>query len=149
MAQQATSPPDEELKAAIVALKAENPALGFAKLHALLLTNNPTWTVSEKRAKKVVQGLKAEEAVAKELEDSQPYVDETTGKMYPLSRIMKDLDVSKYSKRIKVEYFGKMKGKGLVATGPIEDTEVIWREDPWIIAPEWCVHENPNDETLR
>ena len=29
------------------------------------------------------------------------------------------------------------RGKGLVAVEELEEGEVIWKEDPWIVAPEW------------
>ena len=45
-------PSDEELKLALRSLRVENPTLGIAKTQALLLSINPTWTVSEKRVRK-------------------------------------------------------------------------------------------------
>jgi hypothetical protein len=32
-----------------------------------------------------------------------------------------------------------MKGKGLVAAEVIEAGEEIWKEDPFVVSPEWCV----------
>lgn len=46
--------------------------------------------------------------------------------------------MSKYSKKIEAQYFDKVKGKGLVATEKIEEGEVAWKEDPFVLAPEWC-----------
>ena len=43
------SPAEWDLKAAVASLKKEHPVLGIAKLHALLLSENSSWAVSEKR----------------------------------------------------------------------------------------------------
>jgi hypothetical protein len=53
-------PSDEELKLTLRSLRMENPALGVAKTQALLLSVNPTWTVSEKRVRKGVHGRSVE-----------------------------------------------------------------------------------------
>jgi hypothetical protein len=45
-------PSEDDLKIALRSLKIENPTLGIAKTQALLLSINPTWTVSEKRVRK-------------------------------------------------------------------------------------------------
>lgn len=44
-------PSEEELILALRTLKVENPTLGIAKTHALLLETHE-WTVSEKRVRK-------------------------------------------------------------------------------------------------
>lgn len=38
---------------------------------------------------------------------------------------------------MEVTFYDQQKGKGLIATSDIEEGEVIWKEDPFIIAPEW------------
>jgi hypothetical protein len=43
------SPPEEDLKTAIISLKERHPTLGITKYHTLLLSENPEWIVSEKR----------------------------------------------------------------------------------------------------
>lgn len=58
-------------------------------------------------------------------------------KIWPASKINDRLDVSQFSKKIEVRYFDKAKGKGLVAKENIAEKEVIWKEDPFVIAPEW------------
>ena len=45
-------PSEEDLKAALKALKTDNPTLGISKLQALLLESYKDWTVSEKRVRK-------------------------------------------------------------------------------------------------
>ncbi|KAF8521089.1 SET domain-containing protein [Hysterangium stoloniferum] len=133
------SPSDEELIAALRPLRLENPTLGLAKFHALLLKRQPSWTVSEKRFRKVVQNnglsaLKAAESGSHEVES------ESESKIYPTFRINEGLDVTKWTSKVEVKYFGRKKGKGLVAKGAIAKGETIWKEDPWIIAPEWVIY---------
>ena len=130
-------PSDDELKAALVALRADNPVLGISKIHALLLTAHPAWTVSEKRTRKALQALG--------LMLGGNATTTTTG---PSFRPTKGLQVSQWTKKAVVHDFGAGRGKGLVAATDGDDTstspspaitsgEVIWKEDPWAIAPEW------------
>ncbi|KAA1474144.1 SET domain-containing protein [Dentipellis sp. KUC8613] len=128
------SPSDDDLKSKLVALKTENPTLGIPKLHALLLAQNTTWTVSEKRVKKTLQaaGLVVQPPAAK---------NSAAKDIHPSSELVQNLDVTKWSSKIEVKYFGKNKGKGLVAKEPIAEGEVIWKEDPFIVAPEWDIYD--------
>lgn len=107
---------DDDLRLALIRLKKEKPHLGVSKIHGLLLEANPTWSVSEKRVRKVLQT-----------------------RAYPSSSLNKSLDIDKWSKKIQVQYFDAVRGKGLVATEKISEGEVIWKEDPFILAPEWYV----------
>lgn len=129
------NPSEEELKTALIDLRTSHPTLGIAKLHAQLLTAHPEWSVGEKRTRKVLQSeglviVPGQGAASKESE-----IDD--GGIYPSSQIIKGLDVKKWTTKAEVKYFGKKKGKGLVATEDIPEGEVIWKEDPFIIAPEW------------
>ncbi|OJT11307.1 putative protein lysine methyltransferase SET5 [Trametes pubescens] len=123
------SPAEDELKTALVALKTANPALGIAKIHALLLSAHPEWTVSEKRTRKVLQ--------------SENLVNGTQGAqgLYPTSKVIEGLDISKWTKKAEVKYYSKLKGKGLIATGPLAEGETIWKEDPFALAPEWNLYD--------
>ncbi len=123
-----TSPSDDELAGSIIEIKKENPELGISKVHALLTTKYPHWTVSEKRTRKILQtqGLIV---FSSKLASSTP--------AYPSSRLISSLNVAKWSPKVEVKWFDKRKGKGLVATQEIKEGEVIWREDPFIVAPEW------------
>lgn len=126
------SPTEEALKLALVSLKSEHPTLGIIKTHALLLAKYPEWVVSEKRTRKILQG----EGLI--LNDSTGAENPNT--VYPSSRVIPDLDIPRWTTKVAVKYFDKKKGKGLVATQDISEGEAIWREDPFIIAPEWLVH---------
>jgi hypothetical protein len=140
---------EDDLRAALVALKSENPSLGIAKTHALLRATHPTWAVSEKRTRKLLQheGLILGDApAAAAAPPPPPYTPNVTASsswdvaVYPSSRVMDNLDVHKWSQKIKVVHFGKKKGKGLVATQEIQEGEAIWKEDPFILAPEWYIY---------
>ncbi|KAF5329121.1 hypothetical protein D9758_017147 [Tetrapyrgos nigripes] len=131
---QQTSPSDVDLKDALVSLRASNPTLGIAKLHALLLKTHPDWLVSEKRTKKFLQN------------EGLTIVDLATGpsksgSVYPSSRLIPNLEIQKWSPKVEVKYFNKKKGKGLVAKEKIKEGEAVWKEDPFISAPEWEIYD--------
>ena len=119
------SPPEEDLKTAVVSLKNEHPTLGIAKLHALLLSENPTWTVSEKRLRRILKNWDSDPSTATETH------------VYPSSTLVEGLDIAKWTTTVEVKYFDRRKGKGLVAKEPISEGQVVWKEDPFVIAPEW------------
>ncbi|THH13315.1 hypothetical protein EW146_g6893 [Bondarzewia mesenterica] len=123
------SPSEEELKPALFDLRNENPTLGIPKLHALLLSRHPSWTVSEKRTRKILQaaGLVLGPPPEKHAENSQ---------IFPSSKLVKKLDVSRWTPKVEVKYFGKKKGKGLIAKEVISQGEMVWKEDPFVVAPE-------------
>lgn len=129
-----TSPADSDLTAALAALRGENPALGIPKLHALLLSSNPGWLVSEKRTRKLLQSLGLTNAAKNQSSDSGGELKS------PSSKLLNGLDPLKYTQKgpaLRVEYFDQTKGKGLIATTDISEGTVIWREDPFALAPEW------------
>lgn len=127
------NPAEQELRDALTVLRVQNPALGISKLHALLLMEHPTWLVSEKRTRKFLQ---SQGLVLSPAGKQQPQLE---GDLHPISRLIEGLDTSQYSKKIKAQYFDRVKGKGLVATEKIDEGEVVWKEDPFILAPEWYV----------
>jgi len=58
-------------------------------------------------------------------------------KIWPSSKVNGKLNIGQFSKKIEVRYFDKAKGKGLAAKEDIDEREILWVEDPFIIAPEW------------
>ncbi|KAG6819917.1 hypothetical protein H0H93_007388 [Arthromyces matolae] len=122
------SPSEEDLRTALVALKTRYPSLGILKTHAILLASYPDWIVSEKRTRKVLQN----EGLI--LDTPSPNGSDL---VYPTSRLIPNLDISNWSSKVQVRFYDKRKGKGLVATEDIEEGETIWKEDPFILAPEW------------
>lgn len=122
-------PTEDEVRKAVIELKTRNPASGVAKIHSLLLDANISWTVSEKRVRKILQ--------SEGLVRSDGIPSANTDIIHPSSRLNKSLDVSKWTTRVEVKYFDAIKGKGLVAKEKIEKGDILWKEDPFILAPEW------------
>ena len=125
------SPPEEDLKTAVVSLKKEHPTLGIAKLHALLLSENPTWTVSEKRLRRILKNSDSDTPAGGGPSTA------TETHVYPSSTLVEGLNIAKWTTAVEVKYFDRRKGKGLVAKEPISEGQVVWKEDPFVIAPEW------------
>ncbi|KAI8996255.1 SET domain-containing protein [Trametes punicea] len=125
------TPAEEDLKGALLEIKSANPTLGIPKIHALLLSAHPEWTVGEKRTRKILQS----EGLVNSANGGTP------GQLYPTSRVIEGFDVSKYSTKVEVKYFSKLKGKGLVAKEHIKEGETIWKEDPFALAPEWNLYD--------
>ncbi|KZS95674.1 SET domain-containing protein [Sistotremastrum niveocremeum HHB9708] len=128
------SPSDEELIPAIKDLRGANPTLGITKFQALLLETHKEWTVSEKRIRKILQQLGLGPQNGSDAASSKS---KSNGKQYPSSKLNEALDVKQWTSKVEVKHFGKLKGKGLVASEDIAEDETIWKEDPFIIAPEW------------
>ncbi|TFK20659.1 SET domain-containing protein [Coprinopsis marcescibilis] len=128
-------PAEDVLTRKIVDLKTQNPTLGIAKIHALLLKECPDWLVSEKRTKKILQneGLTA---IANK-PGSQP----AAHHVHPTSRLIPNLDMSKWTSKVRVKMFDKVKGKGLVSAVDMQEGDLIWKEDPFIVAPEWEIYD--------
>ena len=129
-----TSPSDSDLASVLAALRGENPSLGIPKLHALLLSKKPGWLVSEKRTRKILQSLGLTNTTKRSPSD---FAGELKS---PSSKLLKGLDPLKYAQKglaLRVEYFDQKKGKGLIATTDISEGAVMWREDPFALAPEW------------
>ncbi|EJC97972.1 SET domain-containing protein [Fomitiporia mediterranea MF3/22] len=118
------SPPDDALKPILLALRAHNPTLGIAKLHTKLLTQHPEWAVSEKRIKKLL---------AQESRPGPP--------TRPTSQVIENLNVSRWTTKVKVVEYGSVKGKGLEATQEIKEGEDVWKEDPFVISPSWDIYD--------
>ena len=132
------TPAEPELALALTQLKAQYPHLGIGKVHARLLETHPNWLVSEKRTRRILQ----QEGLTLTSAPVIPGVDvgETEIIQHPRSKLIENLDVRQWTPKVRVKYFNKKKGKGLVATADIEAGETIWKEDPWVISPEWCVN---------
>ena len=129
-----TSPSDSDLTSALAALRREKPVLGIPKLHALLLSENPGWLVSEKRTRKVLQCLGLTNTTKSQTADP------TRELKHPFSKLLEGLDPLKYTQKgpaVRVEYFDLKKGKGLIATTDVSEGTILWKEEPFALAPEW------------
>ncbi|ORX41271.1 hypothetical protein BD324DRAFT_648148 [Kockovaella imperatae] len=121
------SPPSDELFLPFVTtVRRDHPSLGIPKLLALLKTQQPEWSVSEKRLRKAVQSLTLDEQGRESMDE--PGLVATTG----LDPSITSLAASTAPK-VKVRMFGGEKGKGLVARERIHKGEVVWQEEPWIV----------------
>ncbi|KAH9922237.1 SET domain-containing protein [Fomitopsis serialis] len=142
MSQSSISPAEDDLKAALHALRVGHPSLGAAKLHAQLLAHHPHWTVSEKRTRKILQqeGLILSCVTAQNHGAGQPGLNGASDHL-PSSHLVENLDVRKWTPKVEVRYFGRKKGKGLVASEDIAEGEAIWKEEPFVLAPEWEIYD--------
>ena len=138
------SPPEEDLNKVVTSLKKEHPALGVAKLYTLLLSENPLWTVSEKRLRRILKSLNSDGPLAQQALESATGTTRGRGldfskaaHVFPSFALVEGLDISRWTTTIEVKYFDRKKGKGFVAKEPISEGQVVWKEDPFIIAPEW------------
>src|SRR5262245_24163647 len=84
-------PPEDQLRAALLDLKSQHTVLGISKTHALLLSRHPTWTVSEKRVRKVLQSAGLQPP------PSTLTTEGPKGKIYPSSKAIEKLDAKKYT----------------------------------------------------
>lgn len=137
------SPSESDLKQAVISLKSSHPTLGIAKIHTLLLDTHPEWIglVSEKRTKRTLQSEGLTLASSSSVTDPSSSKSQSQASkvpnIFPSSKIIPNLDVSKYCTKIEVRHFSKKKGKGLVAKEKILAGEHLWKEDPYIVAAEW------------
>ncbi|KIM23922.1 hypothetical protein M408DRAFT_76772 [Serendipita vermifera MAFF 305830] len=135
------SPSEEDLTTQLKLLRDSHPTTGVAKLLALLKDEKPEWTVSEKRAKKVLQ--QAGLMISATLEGKKSAKAGATGakpRKYPVSSMDSKVDAKKWTEKVSIRHFDAVKGKGLVATEHIEEGETIWKEDPWIMTANWSVY---------
>lgn len=132
------SPTENDLRSALHVLRKAFPSLGAAKLHAQLLTQHPDWTVSEKRTRKILQqeGLVLSSVSAQTHGPAQPGLNSADDNI-PRSQLVEGLDIRKWTTKVEVRLFGRKKGKGLVASENIAEGEVVWKEEPFSLAPEW------------
>ncbi|KAI0076992.1 SET domain-containing protein [Panus rudis PR-1116 ss-1] len=126
------NPGEELLRHAVISIKKENPTIGIGKVHALLLSQHPDWSVSEKRTRKVLQNEGLVQCAPQTHGEAKQ-----KGAIIPKSKLIEGLDLSKYSAKIEVKFFDKQRGKGLIAKERIVEGETVWKEDPFILAPEW------------
>jgi hypothetical protein len=129
------SPSNDELASALRTLRVGNPSTGATKLLSELLQANPTWAVSEKRLRKTLQreGLTA---IGVSNGPISPETATNGTHLFPTSHLIASLDPNKWTQKVRVEFFGQHKGKGLVVTEPIAQNENIWVEDPVLLSPE-------------
>ena len=126
-----TVPSDDELSPLVTSLKASHPDLGIAKLLAQLKLDHPTFSVSEKRLRKVLTQAQSPNPQANgQVSDSQISKDGSKD-LIADTGLDSTIDWS-IAPKVKVKMFKEGKGKGLVAREKILEGEALWSEDPWI-----------------
>ncbi|KAK0465228.1 SET domain-containing protein [Desarmillaria tabescens] len=146
-------PDDETIWSAISTIHSGSPGLGTAKLHTAIIDAHPEWkgVVGEKRVRRVIANSRKDEETEGPIKDDSASTTKpktkkkkkakakaSPGETYPSSSLLPDSALTLPS-TVAVRYFDKQKGKGLVALSHIEQGETLWKEDPWIIAPEWDI----------
>lgn len=132
------SPSETDLVAELRTIRNENAMIGVTKFLPLLKERKPEWSVSEKRIKKLLQqeGLMVGgQEDATKIKRKGKEVD--TGYSHPKSYMNDSIDVRKWTSKVDIKRIDDVKGKGLFATEQIKEGEVIWKEDPWILAADW------------
>lgn len=146
----ATVPDDETIQSVISSIHSALPGLGTAKLHTAVIDARPEWRgmVGEKRIRRVMASskqdpetecpIKENDALTTKTKAKKKKKKATAGATYPTSSLLPDSALT-LPPTVAVRYFDKQKGKGLVALSHIGEGEMLWKEDPWILAPEWDI----------
>ncbi len=147
----ATVPDDETIQSVISSMHSALPGLGTAKLHTAVIDAHPEWkgVVGEKRIRRVMANSKKDAETESPIRENDALTTKSKTKKkkkakvtsratYPTSSLLPDSALT-LPLSVAVRYFDKQKGKGLVALRRIEEGETLWKEDPWILAPEWDI----------
>ncbi|KAK0506027.1 hypothetical protein EDD18DRAFT_1342366 [Armillaria luteobubalina] len=147
------TPNDETIQSVISSIRSSFPGLGTAKLHTAVIDARPEWkgVVGEKQIRRVIANstskkdaetegpIKENDALITKTKTKKKKKAKATARVtYPTSSLLPDSALT-LPPAVAVRYFDKQKGKGLVALGRIEEGETLWKEDPWILAPEWDI----------
>ncbi|ORE11498.1 SET domain-containing protein [Rhizopus microsporus var. microsporus] len=124
-------PSEEALVEAIQKIKLETPEAGIKKVTTLVLEQQPSWQVSEKRVKKHMQqcGLTQTTQPVKSGLADDPSV--------PVSYIDPRLDFKSVSDCVQARMVDPVTGKGLFAARDIKRDEILFTEEPFVYFPPW------------
>ncbi|KAK0208411.1 hypothetical protein DFS33DRAFT_1496957 [Desarmillaria ectypa] len=146
-------PDDETILSAISIIHSALPGFGTTRLHTAVIDAHPEWkgVVGEKRLRRMIANFKKDEETEGPIKDNSASTTKpktkkkkkakakaSPGETYPTSSLLPGSALT-LPLTVAVRYFDKQKGKGLVALRRIEEGETLWKEDPWIIAPEWDI----------
>lgn len=135
------SPSDDDVLAAIHVSRESHPDLGVSKLQAAILSENPTWTLSENRLRKILKRQTATTDGSSPALDGDDAVTPSTPPpkkaIYPSSKLNDELNIEQWTKKVQVKVFNNTKGKGLVAAQDMKEGETIWKEEPFVYCPAW------------
>ncbi|KAF9985326.1 SET domain-containing protein 5 [Modicella reniformis] len=122
------TPEAAELTVLISNIKQKYPGLGIKKVLAEIQTQQPTWLVSERRVKKMMD--EAGITVAR------PEAEMDLDSSVPVSHIDTDVDVSALTNgQVKARMINKIVGKGLFAAQDLSKDKIIFTEFPFIYFP--------------
>lgn len=141
-----SSPADDELSAAVAAVRTAHPDLGILKLWGALKEQHPEWTVSEKRFRKVLSSLGG--SAASSSGPSVPAGHVAEDELVAQTGLDKTLDIPSLAPKVKAKLFGGTKGKGLVARSKLEQGEMLWQEEPFVAVPDPKIKEYCRDRKL-
>ncbi|KAG9067976.1 SET domain-containing protein 5 [Linnemannia hyalina] len=125
----ATITPEAPVLTELIAkIKKADPGLGIKKVLAEIQTQEPTWLVSEKRVKKLMDQAGIAVANAEPEGELDPSV--------PVSHIDAAVDISALTNGlVKTKMINKVIGKGLFATEELPKDKVVFNEFPFIYFP--------------
>ncbi|KAJ1907700.1 hypothetical protein LPJ81_000583 [Coemansia sp. IMI 209127] len=125
--QRTVVPPEDELQAAIAAIKEKEPEFGIPRVCAALRANNPAWQLSEKRVRKLMGSLGLVQASGEESKSTTPTSSIAPG----------DFVEALASGQVRVEYIDKVKGKGVFSTRDFDKGANVFEETPFAWYPRW------------
>ena len=146
-------PPDEDVLVPYLSgLRESHPDFGVPRLLHHLKTEHPEWAVSEKRVRKTLQSILSSNHSANGHHESDGMekgtCDESNGQNGVNGTKQEDdeliaqtgmdatLNLTEMGiTKVKVRMFSGGKGKGLVVREKIQEKEVLWQEEPWIVTP--------------
>ncbi|KAG2222038.1 hypothetical protein INT45_003683 [Circinella minor] len=126
-----TIPSQEDLIDAIQKIKISFPEYGIKKVTSQVTEEQPSWSVSEKRVKKLMQtqGLTNTLQPTKSGMADDPSI--------PVSFIDPKLDLKSVSTNVVSKMIDPVTGKGLFAARDIKANETVFEESPFMYFPPW------------
>ncbi|KAJ1947228.1 hypothetical protein FBU59_001900 [Linderina macrospora] len=117
------TPAEDELRAAIAAIKASNPDFGIARVLTTIRASHPTWQVSEKRVRKFLGSLG---------------LVQTDSSAIPKSSLAPtDLAATTGKDLVEIRYINGTKGKGVFAKSDFLPGNIVFEETPFAWYPRW------------
>jgi hypothetical protein len=125
-----SSPSDEALLPVVIHLRDSNASFGAIKLLHELRIQHPEWVISEKRIRKILQSLTTTTS-SRNGEEGDAVANEMG--LIADTGVDASINIASIAPKIKVRMFGGEKGKGLVVKEKVQQGEVLWQEDPWVV----------------
>ncbi|ORX67778.1 SET domain-containing protein [Linderina pennispora] len=117
------TPAEDELRAAIAAVKASNPEFGIARVLSTIRSSHGDWQVSEKRVRKFLGAL--------------GLVQSDNAGIPKSSLAPTDLAATTGKGQVEIRYIDGTKGKGVFATQDMQPGSIVFEETPFAWYPRW------------